>query len=77
MFLYMPYQSSHQERQGSYFFKATLPLKPATIALKIVHQRLSRHFLPMDQVMFFCFFKRKKAIHLRQERGLSDAENSG
>ena len=30
------------ERQVSYFFKATLPLKPATIALKIGHKRLSR-----------------------------------
>ena len=61
-----------------FFLKATLPLKPATVALKIVHQRLSRRFCsPWTRWCFFVFFKRRKAIHLRQERGLSDAENSG
>ena len=31
------FKKTHLERQVSYFFKATLPLKPATIALKIGH----------------------------------------
>ena len=34
------------ERQVSYFFKATLPLKPATIPLKIGHLAFQDVFLP-------------------------------
>ena len=32
-----PFEKYYLERQVSYFFKATLPLKPATITLKIGH----------------------------------------
>ena len=44
-------KTHHLERQVSYFFKATLPLKPATIALKIGHKRLSRHKEIQDLVV--------------------------
>ena len=35
--IYLFSQKTYLERQVSYFLRATLPLKPATIALKIGH----------------------------------------